>query len=90
MWPNPEETVDLVTLAEEILNGKLDFLYSVCLWEFIVKNLFKFNTARVKQGSFIHLIIALMYFFWSLFKEKGFLWTHVLVIKKPVRIIEET
>ena len=29
MWPNPKKTVDLVTFAEEILNGKLDFLCSV-------------------------------------------------------------
>ena len=29
MWPNPEETADLVTFTEEILNGKLHFLYSV-------------------------------------------------------------
>ena len=26
MWPNPQETVDLVTFTEEILNGKLSFL----------------------------------------------------------------
>ena len=26
MRPNPQETADLVTLTEEILNGKLDFL----------------------------------------------------------------
>ena len=25
MWPNPQETVDLVTFTEEILNGKLHF-----------------------------------------------------------------
>ena len=29
MWPNPLETVDLVTFTEEILNGKLHFLGSV-------------------------------------------------------------
>ena len=29
MWPNPQETVDLVTFTEEILNGKLHFLWSV-------------------------------------------------------------
>ena len=29
MWPNPQETVDLVTFTEEILNGKLYFLCSV-------------------------------------------------------------
>ena len=29
MWPNPEETADLVTFPEEILNGKFHFLHSV-------------------------------------------------------------
>ena len=29
MWPNPQETPDLVTFTEEILNGKLYFLCSV-------------------------------------------------------------
>ena len=28
MWPNPLETADLITFTEEILNGKLQFLYS--------------------------------------------------------------
>ena len=28
MWPNPQETADLVTFTEEILNGKLSFLCS--------------------------------------------------------------
>ena len=31
MWPNPQETVDLVTFTEEILNGKLHFLCSANL-----------------------------------------------------------
>ena len=26
MWPNPQETPDLATFTEEILNGKLHFL----------------------------------------------------------------
>ena len=26
MWPNPQETAQLVTVTEEILNGKLHFL----------------------------------------------------------------
>ena len=30
MRPNPQETADLVTITEEILNGKLYFLCSVC------------------------------------------------------------
>ena len=29
MWPNPQETVDLVTLTEEIPNWKLRFFCSV-------------------------------------------------------------
>ena len=28
MWPNPEETADLVTCTEEIVNGKLHFWFS--------------------------------------------------------------
>ena len=28
MWPNPQETADLVTFTEEIINGKLQFLWS--------------------------------------------------------------
>ena len=27
MWPNPQETADLVTFTKEILNGKLHFLW---------------------------------------------------------------
>ena len=26
MWPNPQDSIDLVTFTEEILNGKLHFL----------------------------------------------------------------
>ena len=29
MWPNPQETADLVAFTEKILNGKLHFLGSV-------------------------------------------------------------
>ena len=29
MWPNPQETADLVIFIEEILNDKLHFLYSM-------------------------------------------------------------
>ena len=28
MWQNPQSPADLVTFIEEILNGKLDFLFS--------------------------------------------------------------
>ena len=30
MWPNPQETADLVTFTENILNGKVHILCSVC------------------------------------------------------------
>ena len=30
MWPVPQETADLVTFTDEILNGKRHFLCSVC------------------------------------------------------------
>ena len=29
MWPNPQETADLVTFTEEILNGQLYFFSAV-------------------------------------------------------------
>ena len=29
MWPNPQETMDLVIYIEEIFDGKLDFFCSV-------------------------------------------------------------
>ena len=41
MWPNPQETADLVTFTEQILNGKLHFLCS--------ENLFMFNEAKIKN-----------------------------------------
>ena len=31
MWPNSQETTDLATFTEEILNGKLHFLCSVTI-----------------------------------------------------------
>ena len=33
MWPNPQETSDLVAFTEKTLNGKLHFLSSECIWE---------------------------------------------------------
>ena len=30
MWPDPQETADLVTFTEEILIGKVPVLYSDC------------------------------------------------------------
>ena len=35
MWPKPQDTADLITFTEEILNGKLHFLCSATLSEWI-------------------------------------------------------
>ena len=32
MWPNSQEAADLVAFTEEILNGKIHFLWSVAVW----------------------------------------------------------
>ena len=42
MRPNPQYPADLVTSTEEILNGKLSFLYSV---------IFSFSSSALGQGS---------------------------------------
>ena len=34
MWANLQETADLATFTEEILNGKLHFLCSVSCWNY--------------------------------------------------------
>ena len=34
MWPNSQFSADLVTFTEEIINGKLHFLCSVCCSKF--------------------------------------------------------
>ena len=34
MWPNPQESADLVTFTGEILNEKLDFLCSEIILEY--------------------------------------------------------
>ena len=33
MWPNPQETANLVTFTEEIFNGKLHF--SSCVYDYL-------------------------------------------------------
>ena len=49
MSPNPQETADLVKFTEEILNGKLHFLYSVfhgvlvLFWCFLLKKSYCYN-----------------------------------------------
>ena len=45
MWPNPQETADLVSFTEEIPNGKLQFLCSD-ITEYSVRNIFIKRSSR--------------------------------------------
>ena len=40
MWPNPQETADLVTFTDEILNWKLHFLCSVRITMGLLEKIF--------------------------------------------------
>ena len=43
MWSNPQETVDMVTFTEEILNGKLYFFVQCIIEEDYDEDLFERN-----------------------------------------------
>ena len=64
MLPNPQETVDLVTFTEVILNGKLCFLCSVCKCQGIQNKIAEANKAHIfcKSSRKIYLSIWLRYF----------------------------
>ena len=49
MWPNPQEAADLVTFTEEILNGKLLFLCSENIINFITRAPFTETVYLTKQ-----------------------------------------
>ena len=49
MWPNPQETADLVTFTEEILNRKLHFL---CIM-YTVQMVENTDQKNSKYGSFL-------------------------------------
>ena len=56
MWPNPQETKDLVTFTEEIFNEKLHFLCNVtqvfyCKFCEISKNTFFCRTPPVAVSA---------------------------------------
>ena len=65
MWPNLQETADLVTFNEEFLNGKLNFLYSVTylIWDVWVYTLSKFEPMPMTFEKFDEV-----YDIWSLGK----------------------
>ena len=74
MRPNPQETSDLVTFTEEILNGKLHFLYSGYIYNYggfkrqppevfynksILKNFAKFTGKHMRRSLFFNKVIGL-------------------------------
>ena len=52
MWPNPQFASDLVKLTEEILNGKLHFLFSLAK-NFSVKNVKKYDWLSLSLVKFL-------------------------------------
>ena len=69
MWPNPQVTADLVKFTEEILNGKLLFLYSTVIWKQILwfsdssdlarRKIFKDMTIMEKHVSTFTVMVQL-------------------------------
>ena len=56
MWPNPQETAELITFTEEIFNGKLHFLCSIkeiVLFPCVENLLRKFKNHHIKKTSLI-------------------------------------
>ena len=49
MWPNPQETADLVTFTEEILTGKLHFLCSDYFHYLPPKSSDYYSRAKLRQ-----------------------------------------
>ena len=54
MWPNPQETVDLVTFTEEILNGKFHFLCSDSSGFIIVVLFFAFFFLHKRKNKLLY------------------------------------
>ena len=75
MWTSPQETVDLVSFTEEILNGKLQFLCSD--WKNMLEILWKFTT-RQKILFWIQLFVfhfTLKNSYYELLLALPLLWT---------------
>ena len=79
MWPNPQETADLVTFTKEILNVKFHFLCSVNLvfWKFISlpseqlnsKNSYNFyESFNLRRLQCMDIFIWIFLSFWFTFE----------------------
>ena len=58
MWPNPQETADLVTFTEEILNGELHFSSSITVLQVlsIYQSCFRFLTRLLSLSTLILVV----------------------------------
>ena len=54
MWPYPQETADLVTFTEEILNGKLNLLCSDAHTKLMTEEGVKFMSKIMKNLILTH------------------------------------
>ena len=56
MWPNPQETPDLVTFTEEILNGTLHFLCNDNSLNYTVRNDLALYKKKELESTFLEVI----------------------------------
>ena len=59
MWPNPQETADLVIFTEKILNGKFHFLRSVN------------HLNQLQRQPYLIVSVSINYTIWSLQQQLG-------------------
>ena len=72
MWPNPQETADLVTFTEDILNGKSSFLCSVTSAQKVRRHRIFRPWVAEKQHTEMFLVTNFVYLiFESLFSKSN-------------------
>ena len=75
MWPNPQETADLVTFTEEILNGKLHFSCSVLE----ISAFLKIAAQAFRAGDFLNIFFRFSgfqsHFLVNIFLSKKYVYT---------------
>ena len=65
MWPNPQQTVDLVTFTEEILNGELHFF--VCSASYVAWLNLTMSSLRKMVTLTLKTLKHLFQDFWHVF-----------------------
>ena len=84
MWPNPQETADLVTFTREILKGKLHFLCSVRPWGGssppmdTVMHRYLIPSEKLEKGKF--------YWVWNVFSKMTIFYQGLWKMKDPYGI----